>query len=416
MRSSSSAHKAICGFLSALCLLEWSIAAFPCRAGGSEPVLLLKYSSPAIADEKAQADFGSIAAEIEKRLDVVPAPSSRSRVDGSVLPEIDDQALKSIASRVSEAGRRMERLENRDAERQLSGLESELRRYRFGEATRPLLGDVFLKMATISLWEDDAGKAIAYLGKAHALRPGFEPDPALYSPRFRELWAGADRGAAPDAEVLIESVPPGARIFVDRQERGTTPRRMKLPASRPVELRLEHPGYRPSTSTRQWLPGDSERIEVLLAGDREARLAAFLENPGSRIPEAGPIVSEMAGEHGAARIAFLMLDRKPAGEEIRILAASAADPVPRMLGTLRIGESAEGMSAAALGTARLLAGDGWPMRPGGAEVSPARPWYYSWWFLTGVGLLAAGTAVALSGGGGGDGGSATSTSSSDVNF
>ncbi|HEY5997332.1 MAG TPA: PEGA domain-containing protein, partial [Candidatus Deferrimicrobiaceae bacterium] len=286
----------------------------------------------------------------------------------------------------------------------------------FGEATRPLLADVFLKMATISLWDDDPGKATASLAKARSLHPGFEPDPALYSPRFRELWAGAGSGLPAEAEILIESVPPGARIFIDRQERGVTPRRLKLPAAQSVDLRLEHPGYRASASTRQWLPGDSERIEVLLDGDREARLAAFLENPAPRIPEAAPIVSEMAAEYGSGRIAILMLDRKPAGEEVRILAASASDPVPRTLGTIRIADSGEGMSTAASGSASLLAGDGWPVRPGEPAIRTGRPWYHSWWFLTGVGLLAAGTAVALSRGGGDDGASSTSTSSTNVNF
>jgi hypothetical protein len=308
----------------------------------------------------------------------------------------------------------MDRLEMRDAERRLSGIESDLRRYRLGEATRPLLGDVFLKKATISLWDGDAQNATACLVKARALRPGFEPDPALYPPRFRELWSGIAPDRSPEAEILVESVPPGARILVDRQERGTTPRRLKLPATRPVELRLEHPGYRPSTSTRQWLPGDSERIEVLLAGDREARLAAFLQDPGPRIPEAGAIVSEMTGESGAGRVAFLMLDRKPAGEEIRVLSASSSDPVPRVLGTVRI--EGDGAGAAASGAARMLVEEGWPARQPAAALRPGRPWYYSWWFLTGIGLLAAGTAVALSGGGGDDGGASASTSSSDVNF
>lgn len=416
MRSSSSARKAACAFLSAVCFLDWSVAAYPCRAEDDEPVLLLKYSSSAITDEGAQGRFSAFSAEIGRRLNVRPAVSSRAGGDGAVLPGIDDEMLKSIASRVSGAGRSIDRLEIREAERQLSAIESELRRYRIGEATRPILAEVFLKRAAISLWEDDAQGAAACLAKARALHPGFEPDPALYPPRFRELWAGVGDGPPPDADILIESVPPGARIFIDRQERGMTPRRLKLSAMRPVELRLEHPGYRTATSTLQWLPGDSERIELLLAGDREARLAAFLENPGPRIPEAGPIVSGMTGEYGTRRVAFLMLDRKPAGEEIRVLAASASDPVPRVLGTVRLGEGVEALNSAADGAARMLAGDGWPVRQPGTSLRPGRPWYYSWWFLTGIGLLAAGTAVALNGGGGDDGGASTSTSTSDVNF
>jgi hypothetical protein len=416
MRFSSSARKSVCGSLAFLCLLQWSGAASTCRADGAEPVLFLKYSKPSISDESARKRFSAITAEIERRLDIRVSPSLKhQKVPGPVIAEIDDASLKSVATRVSETGRKMDRLEIRAAERDLEAIEIELRKYRFGEAIRPLMADVFLKRGTISLWDGNPASAEGFLRKARSLRPDFDPDHALYSPQFRKMWSGIGSDFPVEAEILVESIPPGARITVDGADRGSTPRRLKVPAPGPVRLRLEHPGYQPVEGMRQWIPGDSDRIELILPGDREARLALFLEANAAEIPEAGPIVSEMAQESGASRLAFLMLERQEGAEVLRILTASASSPAPRSLGSIPVPDDREGLSAAAERTAVMLAESGWPARSVVA-ASPGRPWYYSWWFLTGLGLLAAGTAVALGGGGGGGGGGDSSSSSSGVNF
>ncbi len=416
MRFSSSAHKTICWFLAALCLIEWSTSAAPCRSESGEPVLLLKYSSQAISDETSRVRFSLITSEIERLLDVQASLSSRTkREENPIPPEIDDATLKGVAARVSEAGRKMDRLENREAEREFAALEKELRKYRLGDATRPLLADIFMKMGTISLWDGNLEAALGSLKKARSLRPGFDPDPALFSPQFRQIWSGIGDALPLDAEILVESIPPGASIFVDDSGRGTTPRRLKIPASRPVRLRLEHPGFQAYLATRQWLTGDSERIEILMVGDREARIAGFLGSTRSEIREAAPIVSEMAKESGAVRVAFLMMDKREGDEELRVLAASASSPTPRLLGSIPLRGGREGIPSVAAGIAGMLAEAGWPIRTASA-IPNRRPWYYTWWFLTGVGLLAAGAAVALGGGGGGGGNGGTSSSTSGVNF
>lgn len=415
MKFSSSALRALCASLAAVLFLEWSGMAVPCRAEGREPVLLLKYSAASISDEDARKRFSPVIEEIEKRLDVHAALTARGRGDlGPVLAEIDDSTLKDISIRVSEASRRMDRLENREAERALSGIEKEMRKYRFGDATRPILADVCLKLGTLSIWNGNKEAALASFRKARSLEPGFEPDPALHSPQFRQLWAETGKGAAAEAEILFESVPQGARVFIDNADKGVTPRRIRVPASRPVRVRLEHPGYQASVGTRQWLVGDTERVEVLLSGDRESRLAGFFEANGSEIREAGPIVSEMAKEAGVEKLAFLMLGRRDGVPELRVLSASASSPEPRLLGTVRFPEDEKGYSSNASRITALLAEAGWPSKTAGKKAQE-RPWYYSWWLLTGVGLLAAGAAAALSGGGGGGGGG-TSTSPTSVSF
>ncbi len=415
MKFSSSARRILCGFLAVLCLFEWTGAAALCRADGGEAVLLLKYSNRSISDDTARSRFSVIASEIERRLDVRISPVSRTpNVGDPVLPEADDATLKAIASRVSGAARKMDRLENREAGRELGAIEKELMKYRLGDATRPILADVLLKLGIISMWDGNPESAAGLLRKARSLRPDFVPDPGLYSPQFRQMWTDIGSGLPPEAELFVESIPPGATVLVDDSVRGMTPLRMKVVAARPVRLRLEHPGFQPYTSNRQWLPGDSERIELILAGDREARLAGFLASTAPEIREAGPIVSEMAKESGAARVAFLMFDKRDGSGELRVLAASASSPSPRLLGSIPFQEGPEGVSSIAAKTTAMLAESGWPLRS--AEVvSTRRPWYYSWWFLSAMGLLVAGTAVALSGGGGGGNGGSTS-SSSGVNF
>jgi hypothetical protein len=416
MRSTSNALRAGCGALAALLLLESGVAPARCRAASAEPVLLLKYSSPALSDEAARGRFAGILAAIEGRLDVRPvAPPRGNRESGPVLPEIDDATLRSTASRVAAAGRKMDRLEIREAERELSAVSRELRRFRLGEATRPLLADVFVKLGTVAAWDGNDSAAATLLAGARSLDPSFAPDPALHSPRFRELWNGPAREVHPEAEVLFETVPPGARILVDGEDRGTTPRRIKVPACRPQTLRLEHAGFQPAIESRQWFPGDVERVEVVLEGDREWRLASSLRAPGPGFPEAAPIVSEMAYASGVSRVAILVLDRSGNGEEMKVIAASASDPVPRLAGTVRFGTDEASVRAAVARAPELLAEAGWPALPAPPPGS-ARPWYHRWWFWTCLGFLAAGAAVALGGGGGDGGDTATTSGSSSVSF
>lgn len=417
MRFSSSARKALSALLCLAFLSEWAaIRPVAAASDGRKPVLVLKYSAPSIPDDAARARFSAVTSEIERRLHVRISPLTRNAPDtGPELPEIDDGAIREISSAVAEASAKMDHQENREADKLLANLEARLRKYRFGSATLPLLSDVSMKRGLLSIWEGNPDAARPFLARARALRPGFEPDSALYSPQFIQIWNSTVGRVSPEAEVLVETIPPGARFIVDGEEKGATPARAKLPASRPVRIRVEHPGYRPASRTLQWLPGDSDRIEIVLSGDREARLAELLSRPGDDFGEAARIVSEILGAAGAERVAFLMLETGERGERMRVLEASAAFPAPRLLGAIEFPGDSRGAGESAGAASRMLAGAGWPDDPKGA-VGAKRPWYYSWWFLTGLGMLAAGTAVALSGGGGDGGGTESSTASSGVNF
>jgi hypothetical protein len=416
MRFTSSVRKAVSSILVVLSLLEWSGAGAAFCAGSPEPALLLKFSGPAVPPAGARDRYAAVAEVLGRRLRIRPVSLPAGSREGGDLPSgIDDGTLKAAARRVAEAGRKMDRLENREADRDLAALEGELRRFALGDATGPLLCDVFLKRATIAVWEGDTVRATSFMRKASVLRPGYEPSAALHSPQFRQLWAGIPGGGTETADLVVESVPSGGRISVDGTDRGAAPLKIVIPATRPVRLKVEHPGFRPSEVVRRWFPGDSEKIEIVLHGDREARLAGLLSGSRRSFREAAPIVAEMASESGVKRVAILLLDREAGADVLRVLSATDSSPEPRMLGEVGIGDGSARAAAAAEEVARLLEGAGWPADPDAAQVS-RRPWYYRWWFLTGLGLLVAGGVLALNGGGGGGNAGGTTSSDSGVNF
>ncbi len=215
----------------------------------------------------------------ELRVRWLPVPLEPSGKDPSAgeIPVPDDAALRRIAGKVSRASERMDKVENAAAgSLLLEEAEKECRSYRFTEATRPFLAEIFLRRGILRLWEGKTSDAEALFSRVRALRPGFTPDPALFPPQVLAAWEAIGRRPVPEAELLVESLPSGAEIFVDGERRGVTPARVRTGKIAPVRIRVSHPGYRDAETTGQWLPGDTEIVRFSLPGDRVARLGELL--------------------------------------------------------------------------------------------------------------------------------------------
>lgn len=382
----------------------------------TEPALLLKYAAPDLPDRSARQVLDPIPAIVAKELRIrwLPVPQEPSGEDTSIaeIPVPDDAALRRIAGKVSRASEQMDKVESAAAERLLEEAEKECRSYRFTEATRPFLAEIFLRRGILRLWEGKASDAEVLLSRVRALRPGFTPDPALFPPQVLSVWEAIRHRPVPEAELLVESLPSGAEIFVDGERRGVTPARVRTKNIAPVRIRVSHPGYRDAETTGQWLPGDTEILRFSLPGDRVARLGELLAGGAQgKGGGAGPLVEELSAAAGTSRVAILMLEKEAPGEGLRarLYAGRPASLDPALLGETSFPEGKRGAEISGKWVADTLAADGWPR----AE-RPERPWYYSPWFW-GI-LLSVGVAAALGAGGGGSGSGGSSGGTVAVNF
>jgi len=374
--------------------------------GAAEPALLLKYAAPDLPERSAREVLDPIPAIVARELRIrwLPVPLEPAGKDRPTreIPVPDDAALRRIAGMVSRASERMEKVERADAERLLEEAEKECRSYRFTEATRPFLAEIFLRRGILRLWEGKVSDAEALLSRVRALRPGFTPDPALFPPQVMSMWEALRHRPVPEAELLVESLPSGAEIFVDGERRGVTPARVRTEKIGPVRIRVSHPGYRDAETAGQWLPGDTERLRFSLPGDRVARLGELLAGAATgKGGGASPLVEELAAAAGTSRIAILILEQGPRGEGLRarLYAGRPAGLDPVLLGEKTFPGGERGAERSGKWVAEALASDGWPK----AERTE-RAWYKSPWFW-GIALAAVIGGVLAAGGGGGSGGS-----------
>ena len=417
MRSTSSRRSAVALLLCGTLLWRSAPTVVAAEAGAStEPALLLKYAAPDLPDRSARQVLDPIPAIVAKELRIrwLPVPQEPSGEDTSIaeIPVPDDAALRRIAGKVSRASEQMDKVESAAAERLLEEAEKECRSYRFTEATRPFLAEIFLRRGILRLWEGKASDAEVLLSRVRALRPGFTPDPALFPPQVLSVWEAIRHRPVPEAELLVESLPSGAEIFVDGERRGVTPARVRTKNIAPVRIRVSHPGYRDAETTGQWLPGDTEILRFSLPGDRVARLGELLAGGAQgKGGGAGPLVEELSAAAGTSRVAILMLEKEALGEGLRarLYAGRPASLDPALLGETSFPEGKRGAEISGKWVADTLAADGWPR----AE-RPERPWYYSPWFW-GI-LLSVGVAAALGAGGGGSGSGGSSGGTVAVNF
>jgi len=417
MRSTSSRHRAIALLLCGTVLWQSAPAVAGAEDGLSkDPALLLKYAAPDLPDRSAREVLDPISAIVAQELRIrwlpVPTEPSRKAPSAGDIPVPDDAALRRIAGKVSRASEQMERVESADAERILEEAEKECRSYRFTEATRPFLAEIFLRRGILRLWAGKASDAEALFSRVRALRTGFTPDPALFSPQVLSAWEAAGHRPVPEAELLVESLPSGAQIFVDGERRGITPARVRTQNIAPVRIRVSHPGYTDAETTGQWLPGDTEILRFSLPGDRVARLGELLAGAErGKGGGAGPLVEELSAAAGTPRIAILMLEKKMPGEGLRarLYVGRPGSLDPALLGETSFPEGKGGAEISGKWVADTLAADGWPR----AERQE-KPWYKSPWFW-GV-FLVVGVAAAFGAGGGGGGSGGSSGGTVAVNF
>jgi hypothetical protein len=374
-------------------------------------------SATSIPPDEAKVRLDAIQSHLAKGLHVrwvASKPVEHAPYEApEAFPVADEEALEAISKSLGEAIRHMDRMETEAAATGLAETEERARSFRFGESTRPYLAEVFLRRGILFLWEGDPGKADEMLARSRALRPEFSPDPAMFSPPFLDAWERAGARPPPQAELLVTSLPPGAMIYLDGEEAGTTPGRVHVSVSGPVHIRVFAEGYLRGEKTGQWLPGDSDSLEFPLVPDRDAVLSEILSSsPDGK--EAGPILSRMLVETGARRAALLLLDEGEGGLFMRVVSQEREQDVPVVLGTVEWNGGNEGTGQVAASTIGMLQKAGWPPQSG-TDVALS-PWYHEWWFWTLVGVAAVGIAAGIGGSGGGGGSDGSSSGTIGVDF
>lgn len=411
MRFTSSGRKSLALFLSVLLFRSAAVVSPAVAVSPPEPCILLKVSAISIPPEEAKKRLGALQLLLGEGLHVqwvTPEPTDDAVPGaGEAFPVADAKALEAISAHLGEAIRHMDRMETKAATEKLSDAETLARSFRFGDTTRPYLAEVFLRRGTLFLWEGEAGKAEEMLARSRILRPEFVPDPAMFSPLFLEAWKRSGERSPPQAELLVTSLPPGATIYRNGEEVGTTPGRVHISGSGPLQIRVFAEGYLQREWTGQLLPGDSEALEFSLVRDRNAALAEILSS-SSDGKEAGPLLSRLLVEAGARRVAILLLAVEEEGPVLRVISQSQEEDVPILLGKVEWPEGKEGYDKVAASTREMLKTAGWPSQPGTDTAVSA--WYHTWWFWTLMGAAAVGIAVGMGGsGGGGSSGSSTGT-------
>jgi len=418
MRSTSSARRALALLLCLALATEGSGAAALAATGSpDEPCLLLKYFAPPVSEASARSLLAPIPSLLLRDLGVrwvaPPAAAQAPPDPKDLFPEADDASLERISGKMAEVLRRMDRMETRKAAALLLEAEEEARKFRLGDATRPFFAEIFLRRGLLHLWEGDRVKAEEMFARARVLRPGFSPDPGLFSPTFRDAWTRAGERPSPEAELLVQSIPPGASVFLDGKPVGTTPGRIKVSSSRPVRVRIALSGYQDAEKAGQWLPGDSAAFRSVLVRDRVATLGEWLTTS----PEGkggGALIAELAAGAGALRVALLVLAEREGQPVVRVFTSGKKDSDPVFLGQFEWPAGDEGAAEAAGRTAKLLRNAGWPAASGSPKDAEA-PWYHRWWVWLLIGAVAIGVAAGAGGGGGG-GSSGSSTGAIGVTF
>ncbi len=416
MRSTSRGRKSLALLLS-LILFRGSSVAPPARAAApAEPCILLKMSATSIPPGMAKERLDSVQKSLEHALRVrwiKPTAGERagSESEGR-LPPADDVAVEAIRADLEEALRRMDRMETNEAGDRLSAAERIARSYRFGEATRPFLAEVFLRRGLLLLWEGEGENAESMLARSRALRPEFIPDPAVFSPLFLEAWKRSGKRAVTGAEILVNSLPSGARIYRDGTEAGTTPGRIHVDTTDPVRIRVQADGYLPDERIGQWLPGDTDVVEIQLLRDPYASLGDLLTfSPDGKA--AGPLLSRLMAETGARRTALLLLEGEGTSMALKIYSMAQEDAAPVVAGRVAWPPEGDGDAQVASAAIEMLRNAGWPGEPG--SDTEGASWYHKWWFWTILGIAAAGIAAGAGGSGGG-GSAGSSTGTIGVNF
>jgi hypothetical protein len=410
MRSTSRKRKSHALVL-AVIFIRTAVGTPPALAALPEPCILLKVSDSSIPHDRAKTRMHALQLRLGQGLHVLwvspEATGEAEQEAGDLFPLADEKGLETISAHLGEALRHMDRMETEAAAERLSDAETLARSFRLGETTKPYLAEVFLRRGILFLWAGEAGKAEEMLARSRQLRPEFVPDPAMFSPPFLEAWKRSGERPPPQAELLVTSLPPGAKVYRNGEEAGSTPGRVRVSGSGPVRIQVHAEGYLRSERIGQWLPGDSETLDFPLVRDRNAALAETLSSsPDGK--EAGPLLSRMLVETGARRAALLLLEVVRESTVLRVLSQAQGEEVPAVLGTVQWPEGKEGDEQVAASTLEMLKDAGWPAQSG--TDAAGAPWYHQWWVWVLIGVATVGIATGIGGsGGGGDSGSSTGT-------
>ncbi len=418
MRSTSRGHRSLAILLCGILALDWTVVSARSFAETSpEPCLLLKYSSHTVSESMAKEMLEPMPGLMLRSLRVLwvkPQPVPPPQAGAELFPEADDASLERISGKIADALLRMDRMETREASTLLSEAETEVRKFRMGKTTRPYLSEIFLRRGVLSLWEGNLGGAEEMFARSRLLRPGFSPDPGLFSPRFRESWDRAAKRKIPEAELLVQYLPPGATVHLDGEPVGVTPGRFKVKSHEPVRVRISFPGYRDMEKSGQWLPGDSEAIEGILVRDRVSTLGDILGSSPD-VKGSGGLLAELAAGAGASRVALLLLGEWNGKTSMRVFSYRPGEPEPSLLGEFELPTGEGASENAANNASRMLRKAGWPAA-NVAQLEGESPWYYKWWVWMLLGAAIASGAAAGGGNGGGGGGSGSSTGTIGVTF
>lgn len=243
------------------------------------------------------------------------------------------------------------------------------------------------------------------------LRPTFMADPSLLSPGAMELFeqARSEVHALGTTSLEVRSEPAGAAVILDGQARGRTPVSIPDVPAGTHGLNVSMDGYQtqsmevvlqrgtPWVRTIQMTlsPAHSALRRVVMAGkqgqpESGVRDELALLHKTTGIPSL--VLLGVALRHGRTLVTAIRADTQVRSAVVVTLfgpptAEQFAAPAASLLAdTLPARQFPEGPPVNVdFDRALLGVGPGW----GGEVAETAAPWYRSWWFWTGVGVVAA---------------------------
>jgi hypothetical protein len=234
------------------------------------------------------------------------------------------------------------------------------------------LADVVLRRASLAADAGDEGKALGELRLLRRLDPGRRLDPAVHRPRLIELFARAEPTEA-SAELRISSDPPGAVVWLDGRQLGSTPQAI-APAPGPHLLALVAPGRRPHRERIALSPGATSERSIALgrtAPERSAAIAHLRLAQEGSAPAAGALAALLGVD------ALVLVRPRAGGVEVAVY-----DHRRGRLGRFRPASASDALAGLAPADDRLFAA-----RPPPPPRRAGTRWYRTWW---GISLLAVG--------------------------
>jgi len=202
---------------------------------------------------------------------------------------------------------------------------------------------------------------------------------------------------APSGTLRVDSVPPGAEVFIDGRRAGPTPRLLANLTAGPHYLTLQLTGYRRSVTRVEAPQGREETLSVRLHPDEPAHsvweaLRALRPELGRETIEVPPALSTNLG------LSSLLLVRlRGGGQSLRAEASLYRLEDGKLLGSASVAVSPRPRPGQLAALALWRADRPTPTpAPTPTPRRRDRPWYERWWVWSVVGAVCvAGVAVAV---------------------